>query len=248
MVFSRKGIILKLLWQQIPSIYITDILSDFNGSDGVVIDCEHGNFSGLDIYSSIQLINSKNKKSFVRICDIYSDKTLIRQCLDSNVSGLIFANIQNDYQVAEIIKHTYYYPIGTRGQGLVRENTWGAKPLGVNNKTIIIQIESATAVTNLETILKYDNLISYYMIGMYDLSASLGVAGDFQNHNFLSCINKIEQVIGSQKLGIHLVNNQDIKNDRYKSYNFICYGMDTKFILQSLADLGDYLTKATPKS
>lgn len=237
---------MKLLWQQIASLHITDILSEYQHTDGVVLDCEHGNFSNSDIYSSLQLINRKNKKSFVRICDIYSDKTLIRYCLDSDVSGLIFANIKDDHQVAEIIKHTYYSPIGARGQGLVRENFWGEKTLGINNKIIVLQIESVDAVLNLESILRYDNLISYYMIGMYDLSASLNIAGQFNEHAFISCIEKIEKKIPKDKLGIHLVKNYD--TSKYQNYNFVCYGMDTVFLLNALDDLSNHLTNPRPKS
>ena len=214
-----------LSWQQIPSPLVSELLC--HNFDGVVIDTEHGCFNNETLYGCIQVIKASKNRCFVRLTAI--DKTIIRHCLDAGVDGLIFSTIETKEQCEKIKELCYYPPIGKRGLGLVRQNLWGENGLIHQDPIIIPQIESKTAVDNLNDILNYD--FSYYLIGPYDLSMSINVPGKFDNPEFICYINKINSLIPKNKLAIHIPSNIDNEIHKYKDYGIKCLGMDTVAII-----------------
>jgi 2-dehydro-3-deoxyglucarate aldolase len=98
---------------------------------------------------------------------------------------------------------------------------------------VIAQIEHIDAVNNLDLIVKVEGLDAI-MVGPYDLSASLGVTGDFENQKYKDVLNKILDVCAKQKMacGIHVVQPDTQMLDRRISegYTFIAYGVDTVFL------------------
>lgn len=224
-----------LSWQQIPSTIITEILS--KNFDGVVLDIEHGIFNPENIFQSIQILRLQNKKSFVRLTEI--SKTLIRYCLDAGVDGLIFSTIETKEQCEEIIQSCYYPNKGKRGLGLVAENGWGEESFNFRTPIIIPQIETKKAIDNLEEIISYK--FDYYLVGPYDLSLSLGIAGEFDNSKFLENINIIKQKIPEEKLAIHIPKNVEKELKKYKNYGIKCLGMDTTTLIDGCKELANEL-------
>jgi len=223
---------MRLLWQQISSSIISEIYakSDY---DGVVLDTEHGAFNIESLYSSIQIITLLNKKCFVRVTDL--NKSLVRTCLDAGCTGIIFSTVESADQSKNMIDFCRYPTKGgTRGQGLVRENYWGKDPLQVSSAIIIAQIETKMGVDNLSEIITHD--FDYYLVGPYDLSASLGKVADWQNPEYLKYLDKINQ-IPKNKRGVHLVTPKDIESHNLEGYGFYALGMDTTMILDSIKNL-----------
>ena len=98
---------MKMSWQQIPSPIITEILCKY--ADGVVLDTEHGCFNNESISACIQVATLAKKHCFIRLTEI--SNTLIRHCLDSGATGLIFSTVETEEQ-ARLIKKLSYYLIG----------------------------------------------------------------------------------------------------------------------------------------
>ena len=99
-------------------------------------------------------------------------------------------------------------------------------------------IENSKALDNLDEILKTKYLDGIF-IGPYDLSASLGIPGDFENKIFLDAIKYIKQKCKKYKVpyGIHVV-EPDIK--KYKQilkegYSFVAFSMDTRILLSGIS-------------
>ena len=224
---------MKLSWQQIPSTIISEMLCE--GFDGVVLDTEHGCFNNETLYNCIQIITAKNKTCLVRLTEI--NKTLIRMCLDAGASGLIFSTIEDASQAAKIKKLcTYPKYGGKRGLGLVRQNKWGHSTLVNKPPIIIAQIETKRAVHNLEEIYAQD--LDHYMIGPFDLSASLGVTAEFNNPKFLEAIETINRVITDpRKMAVHIPTDVNKYIDKYAEYAIIAVGMDTTILLEGYKEL-----------
>lgn len=215
-----------LSWQQIPSPLVSEIMC--HGYDGVVLDLEHGCYNMETLYSCIQVIKCSEKKCLVRLAEV--SKTMIRYCLDAGADGLIFSTIESGDQCEKIIEYCYYAPRGKRGLGLVRQNMWGEKDLIQPDPIIIPQIETSTAVDNLETIVKFN--FDYYLIGPYDLSLSINIPGKFDNPDFLCYINKAMSMIPKEKLAVHIPNNIEVELQKYENCGLKCLGMDTVGILE----------------
>jgi len=227
---------MRLAWQQIPSPVISELLCQ-NSLDGVVIDTEHGAYNIETLFSCIQVITLCKKKCFVRLTE--TNKTMIRVCLDAGASGLIFSTVESDAQSKEI-KKTCNYPNfgGSRGLGLVRENLWGKKNLASTKPILIAQIETLKGIENIKEI--SSNNFDYYMIGPYDLSASLGHPGDFNSNLFLDSLEKIKNQISENKMAVHIPSRVKEELKKYKNYGIIALGMDTTFLIEKYQEVEEY--------
>ena len=231
MEIGRKNT-MKLLWQQISSTIISEIFAD-SEYDGVVLDTEHGSFNNENLYSSIQIITLKGKNCLVRVPHL--DKSLVRMCLDAGATGIIFSTVETIEQAQEIIDYCRYpNDRGKRGQGLVRENFWGKDPLQDSFPIVVAQIETKDAVDNLEDL--YNMPFDYYLVGPYDLSASLGCVGEWENEKYKKYLDKIN-VIPKEFRGVHLVKTQDIQSHDLSGYGFYALGMDTTMLIDSIKKL-----------
>lgn len=223
---------MKLLWQQISSTIISEIYAD-SDYDGIVLDTEHGAFNNENLYASIQIITLRGKHCFIRVSNL--DKSLVRMCLDAGATGIIFSTVENKNQAQEIIDYCRYPKHGgRRGQGLVRENFWGKDKLQNTMPIIIAQIETKEAVDNLEELYKMP--FDYYLVGPYDLSASLGCVGEWNNKEYKEYLGKIN-MIPKELRGVHLVKNEDIKSHNLDGYGFYALGMDTTMLVDSIKNL-----------
>lgn len=222
-------------WMQIPSPEIAEILTsqDF---DWIALDVEHGVFSEEQILNCIKSIELGNALPFVRIGE--QDEKVIKTCLEAGARGIIIPMISTAEQLRKCISSCFYPPRGTRGVGFSRANLYGKyfdKSLESHNNslTIVAQIESKEAIENLDEILSVDNLDAI-MVGPYDLSASLGAAGNFESSGFQNAIRTITEKVQKTnvKMGVHVV--KPIKEDldlAIKSNNyFVAYGIDALFL------------------
>jgi len=229
---------MKLSWQQIPNSIITEILCQTN-LDGVVLDTEHSAFNPETLYNCIQVCTLNKKKCFVRL--ISPTKKDIRMCLDAGCDGLIFSMMENSNQAKRVKKQSIYPKHGGgRGLGLVRENLWGLEKNLIKKPPILIaQIETLEGVENLKEILDND-IFDFFMVGPYDLSASLGFPGEFNNSEFIQCLEKIKSIVGIDRMAVHIPNNVKKELKKYKDYGILALGMDTTFLIEKYKEIEDY--------
>jgi len=228
---------MRLLWQQIPSTIISEIFASAKNFDGVVLDTEHSPYNEETLFSCIQVIRLSGKKCFVRLP--YLDRSRTKICMDAGCDGLIFSTIETAMQAKEIFEFCKYpgqtYS-GRRGQGLVRENGWGTEPLGLGQPILIGQIETKVGVQSIPSI-EGVGAFDMYLIGPYDLSASLGCVGDFEDRRYKQAILDIKSQIDDSRLGIHIPKNIEESLSDYHSFGFAALGMDTTFLLDRIEEL-----------
>ena len=104
---------------------------------------------------------------------------------------------------------------------------------------LIGQIETLEGIDNIDEILSL-NVLNYIMIGPYDLSASLGIPGEFNNKIYLDCVNKIKTKVKEDKMAVHIPNNVQKEIKKYKNYGIIAIGMDTTFLLEKYLEAEKY--------
>jgi 2-dehydro-3-deoxyglucarate aldolase len=128
-------------------------------------------------------------------------------------------------------------PSGTRGVGFSRANLFGKHFKDYSEEAqaplLIAMIENINAINSLERILKVDGLDAI-LIGPYDLSASMGLTGQFEHPIFEENINKIKEICLNQKVpfGIHIIDpSLNELNEKIKlGYRFIAYSIDAVFL------------------
>lgn len=132
----------------------------------------------------------------------------------------------------------HYPPKGKRGVGLARAQKYGAAFTEHWNwlsehAVLIVQIEHKNALDNLDAIFG-SGLVDGYIIGPYDLSASLGIPGQFKHPELISALKKIGQKADQYKVpkGIHIVemDEQSLRENMNSGYQIIAYGVDFRVL------------------
>ena len=223
-------------WLTLYSEGIAELLANA-GYDWITIDLEHSAINISQAEKLIRVIDLAGSKPFVRVSN--NDETEIKRVLDAGAQGIIVPMVNSLEDVKNAIASINYPPIGKRGMGLARAQGYGeskAKELyieqGYKKIELYIQIESEKALDNLTEIFSQD--IDGYMIGPYDLSASLGIPGDFNNPKFIEVENKILETATkfNIKRGYHIVEpNLELMTKQVdKGYNFIAFSVDFRML------------------
>ena len=124
--------------------------------------------------------------------------------------GIIVPNITSLEEVEMSYQAMKYPPQGTRGVGLARAQKYGRGfseylDWQKEESVLIAQIENIKAIDNLEDIFS-SGLIDAYMIGPYDLSASMGIPGNFDDKGFIEATEEIKRIAEEYSItsGLHM--------------------------------------------
>jgi len=228
-------------WLQIDSPIVAEIMSKA-GFDWLVVDMEHSAIGISEAQSLIQIIDLAGCVPFVRLSN--NDPILIKRVMDAGAHGIIVPNVNSANEAVAAVKATQYPPNGTRGVGLWRAQGYGFnfdeyKKWQASESIVIVQIEHIDGVNSLGAILGTDG-VDGFIIGPYDLSASLGIPGEFENPDFKKALKTVLEV--SKKMGAlmgtHVVkpDTNAVKEKIKEGYGFIAYSIDTLFLGQSCRD------------
>ncbi len=228
-------------WIQIAETAVAEIMAKA-GFDWLVVDMEHSAIGLEAAQSLIQVIDLSGVPPLVRIS--HNDPVLIKRVMDAGAHGIIVPNVNSPQEAKAAVEAAHYPPDGSRGVGL-----WRAQGYGFDFETyqkwqqeeivVLVQIEHREAVNNLEAILQTEG-IDGFLIGPYDLSASLGIAGQFEHPDFRAALDTVHRI--SRKLnalmGTHVV-MPDVSGARDKiaeGYRLIAFGIDTLFLGKACRD------------
>ena len=229
-------------WLQIPSADTAEVIARM-GYDWAAVDMEHGAFTRAHLPDVFRAVERWGTLPFVRVAE--GRMRTIKAALDSGARGLIFPMIESREQLDEAIRHSIYpggkeFPEGRRGVGFSRANAYGldfadhTAPEGLGHDIVLVaQIEHVNALGNLDDIFSHPRLDAY-MVGPYDLSASMGLTGQFEHPEFLRALAAIEQRAEARGLpkGFHVVapDPAALKARAAQGYTFLAYGIDTLFL------------------
>ncbi|MFN0118591.1 MAG: HpcH/HpaI aldolase family protein, partial [Elusimicrobiota bacterium] len=147
------------------------------------IDLEHSTISLEQSQSIIATAQAAGLVCYPRVSSHNYEQ--IRRLLDSGADGLIVPMVDTSAQVDQLINSIKYPPIGKRSYGVARAHSYGQKfekyTKTWNERSVfIVQIESITAVKNIESILMNPS-VDGVMVGPYDMSGSLGIPGQLDH-------------------------------------------------------------------
>jgi 2-dehydro-3-deoxyglucarate aldolase len=224
-------------WQQIPHASISEILS-FSGYDWIAIDMEHGSISAHQLPNLCRAIELGETLSLVRLSESTSKEC--KQALDAGAGGVIAPMIETAAQLINIKDFCCWPPSGKRGVGFSRANLFGKNFNNYKKESqsplLIAQIEHINAVDNLKEILNVEGLDAI-IVGPYDLSASMGITGDFNNSKFLKIMDKIVKRCNQFNIpyGDHIVQPDPklLKLRVSQGFRFIAYSIDAVFLNNS---------------
>tara|TARA_A100000164_G_scaffold274926_1_gene246894 strand:+ start:481 stop:1212 length:732 start_codon:yes stop_codon:yes gene_type:complete len=221
-------------WMQLNDSNVAEILAA-SGYDWVTIDLEHGEISNDKLCDHIRAIELYKKLPFVR-CK-YSDQQNIQIVVEAGAKGIFLPQIKDSAHLKKLIKFAKLPPKGKRGIGFNRANLYGknfnAYIKDTSTPYIIPIIENLDSLNDIDNILRVKNLDAIF-IGPYDLSASLGITGEFKNKKYIDAINYILSKAKQNKVtaGIHVVHpsTKELKKSIKQGFKLIAYSMDSVFL------------------
>lgn len=208
---------------------VAELLAE-TGFDWLFIDGEHGAFDIADIQAVLQAADSL-KTCIVRIPAL--DEAAIKKVLDIGATGVIVPQIHTAEQAEAVVRWGRYPPQGGRGLGVARVQRYGFALQryadSANEEVVlIVQAESADSVENIDAIAAVPG-IDAVLIGPYDLSASLGHAGQVDHPVVTEAIAHIIQVCKThdRPLGIFGMTAASVQPYREQGVTLIAAGMDS---------------------
>lgn len=222
-------------WITIGHTVISEIMAKF-GFDWLAIDMEHSAITLSKAQNLIQIIELSGIAPLVRLGE--NNPALIKRVMDAGSHGVIVPMVNTPQQAKDAVNAVKYPPSGTRGVGLARAQGYGLEfekyRKWVNKESVVIvQIEHIEAVDNLEDILSTEG-VDGFMVGPYDLSASIGKPGDFHNPKVIEAQAEIMKVAKRHKVvsGFHVIppDSREVNKKISEGYQFIGFSLDTLFL------------------
>ncbi|HLN08826.1 MAG TPA: aldolase/citrate lyase family protein [Xanthobacteraceae bacterium] len=211
------------------------------GCEFVLFDLEHSGFSFETVKSAMRYFEAADLLAIVRVPS--KDYHDIARALDVGAEGLMVPMVSTAAEARHIVQSMKYVPEGVRGVALgvahdrYRPGAVADKFAAANRRTTLFcQIETAEGVDNAEAIAAIPG-VDCLWVGQFDLSASLGVPGQFESKVFLDAIDRV--AAGARRHGKalgRLVPNVETGADYYKrGFSFICYSGDVWVLHDALA-------------
>ena len=169
-------------WTSLGNPQVTEMLVR-SGVDFLGVDIEHSTISQEQSQRIIAACHASGVPCLPRFAT--HNPEAIKRMLDSGADGVIVPIVETAKQVEKLIEWVKYPPLGKRGYGIARAQGYGYDfeeyTSSWNESSIlIIQIESITAVEDIETLLQFDE-VDGVMVGPYDISGSLGIPGQIDH-------------------------------------------------------------------
>src|SRR4051794_8053626 len=217
------------IWSSLCSNIAADILSDC-GFDWILLDTEHSPNEIPDLVGQLQAVRGGTATPVVR--PAWNDAVLAKRALDIGAQTLLFPYVQNAEEAKRAVASTLYPPAGIRGVAVAtRAGRYGRTP-GYLTKAnaeicVLVQVETKTALDELEAIAKVDGVDGVF-IGPSDLAASFGHLGNPQHADVQKAIQ--DAVTRLKKLGkpggILTSNEEEARRYIGWGYVFVAVGAD----------------------
>ncbi len=217
-------------WIQLPGGSVAEIMGRA-GYAWVAVDLEHGSISASDLPDMFRALELGNTLPLARLAR--GDSKDCKQALDAGAGGVIVPMVESAAQLERVRDACRWPPAGTRGVGFSRANLYGGDfdtyTQEAQAPLLVAMIENAPGCKAIDDILRVKGLDAI-LIGPYDLSASLGVTGKFQDPEFVRVMEHLRQRCGACGIpcGVHVVapSVQDLLARIAEGYRFLPYSLD----------------------
>ena len=223
-------------WVTLAHPAIAEIMADA-GFDWLAVDLEHSVITLREAEELIRVISLKGIVPLVRLSS--NDPVQIKRVMDAGSTGVIVPMVNSREDVMRAIDGVYYPLEGKRGAGLARAQHYSMnfeeyKNWLENEAIIIVQIEHIDAVKNIREIFSVKE-VNGFIIGPYDLSASMGLAGQLEHPRVREAMQEVQNLAAEMKItsGVHVIQPDpaELKRRIDEGYHFIAYSID--FLLLS---------------
>jgi 2-dehydro-3-deoxyglucarate aldolase len=206
------------------------------GFDWIVIDLEHSVISLRETEELIRVIEAAGVAPLIRLTS--NDADLVKRVMDAGAHGIVVPMIASAAEGQAAVDAVYYPPRGRRGVGLGRAQGYGARfpeylAALEEHAVVVLQIEHVDAVRALPEILAVRGMDAT-IIGPYDLSASMGKPGRYDDPDVALVLQQYETLSLQHDvpMGYHVVEPEPerVRARIARGYRFVAYSVDFLFL------------------
>ncbi len=227
--------------QAVPEPAITEILGHV-GYDFVMLDGEHSPLSPAAMENLSRAAEVSGICPIVRVPGCHSRD--VCRLLDAGAAGIILPNVRSVEEVEEAVAAARYPPDGTRGLSMPRQAGFGAMPMpefvGYANHNLLfaVQIETPEALANIDAIVAVEG-VDVALLGPLDMSAALGVLGQFDHPSMIDARRKIVAACeqAGAVAGTFALSADQVQPLVDQGFQFILLGADLMFLRQSAGQM-----------
>jgi len=202
------------------------------GCDFALLDTEHSGFGHETVKSVLRYMEAAGLPTIVRVPS--KEYHHIARACDVGAEGIMLPMVGSAAEARRILQCMKYYPDGARGVALqiahdnYRPGPTKGKLAAANRRTTFFaQIETADGVKNAAEIAAVPG-VDCLWVGHFDLSASLGIPGEFDNPKFLAAIDRVIAAARKHRkaLGRLVPTVEQGIELNHAGFDFICYSGD----------------------
>ena len=178
-------------WVQMASPSVANVIAH-SGLDFVTIDMEHGPAGFETGEAMLYAIEAGGSVPMIRLGE--SSPPTILRALEIGCRSILVAHVQSGEEADGIVRAMLYHPLGDRGLApFTRVHDYASSDLQArldraNDAQLAgVLVEDEEGLRNLDDILAVDRLDLVYL-GIFDLSQSLGLAGQVDHPEVLAAV------------------------------------------------------------
>jgi len=202
------------------------------GYDVLLIDHEHSPYDFENALHCMNAARGTSAETWVRIPG--NDQAYVKRILDCGADGIMCPMVNSAEDAARLVSYCRYAPRGVRGFAptVCRYNSYGYRREEYTKRidqdlAIMVQVETQAAVDNAAAIAAVEG-VDIVFIGPADLSASLGVPGQFDHPRLAEACARVESATrkAGKILGTMAMPGQDVGALLARGYDLIITGVD----------------------
>lgn len=210
--------------------------------DFVFFDMEHSGFSIESLKQAVRYFEAAGVAMIVRTPS--KDYDMVARICDAGAQGLMAPMIKDAAEATTVVSYMKYPPVGKRGIALgAAHDNYLPGGIAVQDRlvqgnartTFFALIETREGAENVDAIAATPG-VDCLWVGHFDLSASLGIAGQFEHPDYLAALAKIIEAAKVHGLSLgRLVSSPDEGlADLRKGFDFCCLATDTGLYQRAL--------------
>ena len=214
------------------------------GCDFVLFDTEHSGFGFETIKSAVRYFEAAQLPAIMRVPSKAYDQ--VARAADMGAEAVMVPMVDTADEARELVSYLKYVPAGRRGVALgiahdAYRNTGivGERLKAANERTCLFaQIETASGVEYADDIAAVDG-VDCLWVGHFDLSASLGIPGEFEHPRFLDAIDRVAAACARRGKALGRLVPDSATGIAYagKGFDFLCWSGDV-WALQAAVKAG----------
>jgi len=219
-------------WCMLPSAFVVDVIAR-TGVDFVVIDLEHGTMSYETVEQMVRAAQVHQCQPIIRVGDDH-ENTILR-ALETGSEAVMVPHVVTAEAAERIVQAARYAPAGKRGlspytrcHGYTDEGLTESISRHAEETLVGVLVEGQQGIANLPQIAEVKGIDLIYL-GMYDISQSVGLAGQLEHPKVMEQLETSLHTIraGGKLAGTFSRNLTACRRFREIGFHFVAYVADS---------------------